>query len=202
MFTPQRLISKAVEIANHPSVNRIEGAELASVWESVEQTRHARDRSVVKTQPLRLDCSCLGSGNLVLVLPSVEWQLGTEMALQLNQLVYYTRYITHYIDSDVTYQPGAGVIVIRVGTSEHQKFSLGQACLGYVWLSGRVGGVDSDQSLSETSANTQRTSAWRPRSCQHFYGRELDEGYQDSFRFAALATVFSRDPHKSLLCTA
>ncbi|GAA48528.1 hypothetical protein CLF_101717 [Clonorchis sinensis] len=34
-FTPQRLVAEAVEIAKHPSVNRIEGVELASVWRAV-----------------------------------------------------------------------------------------------------------------------------------------------------------------------
>ncbi|GAA48808.1 hypothetical protein CLF_102061 [Clonorchis sinensis] len=34
-FTPQRLVTEAMEIAKHPSVNRIEGVELASVWRAV-----------------------------------------------------------------------------------------------------------------------------------------------------------------------
>ncbi|GAA56004.1 hypothetical protein CLF_109602 [Clonorchis sinensis] len=33
--TSQRLMAEAVEIAKHPSVNRIEGAELARVWRTV-----------------------------------------------------------------------------------------------------------------------------------------------------------------------
>ncbi|KER26989.1 LOW QUALITY PROTEIN: hypothetical protein T265_13898 [Opisthorchis viverrini] len=34
-FTPQRLVAEAVEIAKHPSVNGIEGVELANVWRAV-----------------------------------------------------------------------------------------------------------------------------------------------------------------------
>jgi hypothetical protein len=37
--TQQRLIAEAVEIAKHPSVNKIEGVDLASIWRAV--LRHA-----------------------------------------------------------------------------------------------------------------------------------------------------------------
>ncbi|KAG5443175.1 hypothetical protein CSKR_108495 [Clonorchis sinensis] len=45
-------------------------------------------RSVGRTQPLHLDCSCPSLGNLAVSKPSwffqVAWQLGTERVLQLN----------------------------------------------------------------------------------------------------------------------
>ncbi|KER29648.1 hypothetical protein T265_03757 [Opisthorchis viverrini] len=45
-FTPQRLVTEAVEITTLHNVNRIEGVELASVWKAVldKPSRHVTRR--------------------------------------------------------------------------------------------------------------------------------------------------------------
>ncbi|KER26356.1 hypothetical protein T265_06401 [Opisthorchis viverrini] len=54
-FTPHRLTAEAVEITRHYSVNRMEGAELPTVWKAVLRISGSRVKEAVETELVEID---------------------------------------------------------------------------------------------------------------------------------------------------
>ncbi|KAG5441400.1 hypothetical protein CSKR_111748, partial [Clonorchis sinensis] len=84
-----------------------DSSQLGARWQSADLLT---ERSVLRTQPLHLDFTCLGLSNLAVSQPScfllMAWQLGTERVLQLNDLQCMIHF-TYFLRTPLTSEDGS-----------------------------------------------------------------------------------------------